>query len=468
MLNKKALDRTYDEIARNVLGRMAELPQLRELKTELSSWADEGWRWDGQRIWFYDDAEHAFFESNYWLMGDLPYADKIAAVMLRFRRSGTALYRTLYFERDQHCLRESSAVKGASPELPEDCFAGRAEALHAVYTGTRRTHLETCGLPIALEGAEYPMLIWEPVLTAFGLLAPKQKHDFDAELNREPYLEYGWEWWSDEEEENGAWEEMTAEDRLQFRKTALLPPFAVRQTEAAESEDSDGLCMDAIIEARLERGLNEDGSEREPDDGWLYSSGEEDELPMVLAEDLEPADDEDAVPLSWSDQFPLDPSERPLPAPARVRGILDALGDAGFRFFGETVMAQREEFPDVLDCLEQDHRMPYQIRSVEMAFLDEPGKNVALLSLHAKNGALLVEWGGMDCLLSAEDYLKRFREAQKDAYDLSSLAGGMDYRNEDPLSYYVDPPMPGEAFYAIYPEPVLDDLLFEYGLVGEL
>ena len=42
MLNKKTLDRTYDEIARNVLGRMAELPQLRELKTELSSRAGAG------------------------------------------------------------------------------------------------------------------------------------------------------------------------------------------------------------------------------------------------------------------------------------------------------------------------------------------------------------------------------------------------------------------------------------------
>lgn len=466
MLRLKKTQRDYSGRTSAVLRSFEAHSERNALEEELSRLMNMGYRWAGQRIWFYSESHSGAFENNDWKMGDLPYAEWIAAVMIRLARPDSATTVSFYFEREL-CL-EWACCSGddSSSAYPPATFASRTEALGVVTVGDCRTNLEACGLPIALKGPEYPMLIWEPLLAACGLLSEEQRRDFHNYVNRNARAEYDWP--DDDTEET--WTPVPSALLDAFDAIADLPPCP----DGASDEEPE--CEEAIVERRLELGLNEDGSERDSE------KDREVEVEWEADEDSEEeweVDEADLIPPTWEMPDLQDASERLSVSQAsvlrdrdaaeyRVRQILDELGDAGYQYFGETVTAKREKFYDLLDCLGQRHRMPYFIRSTEMAFLDAAEENVVLLYVQAKQGLLRFRWDGLDHPIPVDEYLDRVREKRQDAYALSSLQGSLNFREEDPLSCFVDPPLPGETFLAIYPEPVLDDLLFEYGLTKEV
>ena len=466
MLRLKKTQRNCSGGASAVLRSFEAHSERNALEEELTRLMNMGYRWAGQRIWFYSEAHSGAFENNDWQMGDLPYAEWIAAVMIRLARPDSETTVSFYFEREL-CL-EWACCSGddSSSAYPPATFAGRTEALGVVTVGDCRTNLEACGLPIALKGPEYPMLIWEPLLAACGLLSEEDRRAFHNYVNQNARPEYDW---SDEYSEET--ETQIPSARLDaFDAIADLPPCP----DGAPDEEPE--CEEAIVERRLELGLNEDGSERDSEKDW------EVEVEWEADEDSEEeweVDEADLIPPTWDMPDLQDAPERLSVSQAsvlrdrdaaeyRVRQILDELGDAGYQYFGETVTAKREKFYDLLDCLGQRHRMPYFIRSTEMAFLDAAEENVVLLYVQAKQGLLRFRWDGLDHPISVDEYLSRVREKRQGAYEMNSLQGSLNFREEDPLSCFVDPPLPGETFLAVYPEPVLDDLLFEYGLTKEV
>ena len=193
---RKQRETNYCPAVQPLLKRFAAEPVRRTLLKKLKGLRLRGFHWAGQRVWFCGSGNFTSFQDNFWMLGDPPYADLMAAVELRFRKEGSPEVGSLLLEANRWFFAHCDA--GREPWGGHLAAIWQLPSGADVIRGTRETDLESCAVPVALDNAIYPMLLLEPVLSALGLLLPELRQTFHAELDRNARQEYDWPYdWAD-------------------------------------------------------------------------------------------------------------------------------------------------------------------------------------------------------------------------------------------------------------------------------